>query len=308
MADNETILTSTETAVEETANGTWRESLPDDLKEAGSLKDMPDVGTLAKAYVDAQSYIGRSTRIPTEDASKEVWDDFRGKLTQVKGVGMIPTDESSSEEWSDFYTRMGRPNEPGEYKIDRPEGSEGNADIEMGLMIKAHELGLSNTQVSGLINWMNEGLSAAGSESSNVHEEALSSLKSDWGKAFDTKIKDARAAIATYGGDDLVRELNETGLGNNINLVKAFAEVGKGLGEDGAMNTGGSGNFKTTPAEALEQINQILGNASHPYNDDRHPQHNAEVDRVSRLYQAAYPSSDAETEFSKRLESVMSAG
>jgi hypothetical protein len=299
----ESLLTATEPAPE--PEGNWRDQLPEDLRDAGSLKDIPDVPTLAKAYTDAQSFIGRSVRIPGEDASEDTWTDFRDKLKQVPGIGIIPTSQSSEDDWGHFYNSLGRPEKPEDYNIVRPEGTEPNEEAELGLLQKLHSLGLNNTQASDLVNWMNEGLHDVQEVTQADQQQALDLLHSDWGMAFDTKMKDAKAALTKYGGDDLVQELDTTGLGNNVALIKAFAEIGKGFSENPAMNTGDSNSFRVTPAEAREQINEILGNSAHPYNDGQHPSHASEVDRVSKLYQVAYQSDVPQTEFGARFEAAL---
>lgn len=299
MAESESLLTQETPAPE--PEGNWRDALPDDLRSAGSLKDIPDVSTLAKAYNDAQSFIGRSVRIPGDDANEEVWSDFKDKLTQVPGIGVIPTKESPRDDWSDFYNSMGRPEKADDYNISRPEGAVANPEAETGLLVKAHEIGLNNDQVSHLVNWMNQGLTDIGAQGQESQEEAVSTLQTDWGQAFESKMNDAKNALTTYGGDSLVDELNATGMGNNVALIRAFAEIGKGLSENPAMNLGDQRNAQTTPAEAREQINEIIGNPAHPYNDDSHPNHGTEVNRVSKLYQTVYGTGDEPDLFERKF-------
>jgi len=272
------------------ASGNWRDSLPEDLRESGSLRDIPDVNTLAKAYQDAQSYIGRSIRIPGEDANEDIWSDFNSKLTQVPGIGRIPTENSAPEEWDQFYQSMGRPESADQYRL----GEDGRSpnETESALLDQLHSLGLNNKQASGLVDWMNQGVDENFQNNERAQAEALSQLKTDWGQAFDSKIKDAKAALVTYGGEELTRELEANGLGNNTALIKAFAEIGHGFSEDSSQGVGGKRSMSSTPAEAKIQIDEILGNPAHPYNDINNPAHEAAVDSVQKLYQAAYLSDE----------------
>lgn len=288
---------------ESTSGGTWRESLPEDIREAGALKDIPDVATLAKAHVDAQSFIGRSVRIPGEDAGDDVWSDFRGKLTQVPGVGELPTEDSDDETWGRFYDSMGRPSEPGGYEITRPEGAQGNAEIEAPLFEQFHKLGLSNKQAEGMINWMNEGNTNFEQEQMANEQQATEALKSEWGQAYDTKVGDARRALQHYGGPDLIDEINAMGFGNSPALIKAFAQVGSTLSEDAATNIEGHQQARLTPADAIRQIGEIRANANSAFNDSRHPNHADELNRMQRLYQIAYKTGDddAPDAFEQRL-------
>tara|TARA_Y100000593_G_scaffold181_1_gene394 strand:+ start:150 stop:1076 length:927 start_codon:yes stop_codon:yes gene_type:complete len=294
MAETETtesILTQ-EAPQEDTSSGTWRESLPEDLREAGSLKDIPDIPTLAKAYTDAQSYIGRSIRIPGEDAGEDAWSDFAEKIFEIDGIDFVPTEESSEEEWGEFYNRLGRPEDATGYNIDRAEDTVENPEVEAAILELAHSLGLNNTQASGLINWMNQGSFQAQEQFESSQAESLSSLKDEWGQAFDSKLKDAKAALQIYGDENLVNELNATGLGNNVQLIKAFAEIGKGFAEDPAIDAGGTKSMGMTPTEALAQIQEIQANPAHAYNDDSNPGHQAAIEKMQNLYQAAYVSDE----------------
>jgi hypothetical protein len=296
MAETETtesVLTQ-EAPQESTSGGTWRESLPEDLRESGSLRDIPDIATLAKAYTDAQSYIGGSIRIPGDDASEESWSDFADKIFEIDGIDFVPGEDAEAEEWEDFYDRLGRPQEPSGYQIEREEGTGENPEVEVAVLDLAHSLGLNNQQASGLINWMNRGSGQAEENFQASQAESLSVLKDEWGQAFDNKLQDAKAALHVYGDDDLVNELNATGLGNNVQLIRAFAEIGRGFSEDSAIDAGGNSSMGMTPDEARSQIDEIQGNPAHAYFDDANPGHQAAVERMQGLYQSAYVSDETQ--------------
>ena len=288
---------ATAPVVEPTATGTWRESLPEDLREVGSLKDIPDVATLAKAYNDAQSFIGRSVRIPGEDADADVWSDFKGKLTQVPGIAQVPTDASSEEEWMAFYNSMGRPEAADGYKV----GESSDPDTDSAILEQFHKVGLSNSQATAMMDWMRSGNNQVDEQYTQQREEAVGLLRTEWCDAYDNKITDARNALRTYGGDALIQELDESGMGNSPALIKAFAGVGANLTEVCPMGEGGQRSFTMTPTEALEKISDVLGNAKHPYNDNTHPSHDQEVQRMSTLYQAAYPTDGEPDAFATRF-------
>src|SRR3990170_781823 len=79
----------------------WRTGLPDDLRSHTALADIKDVGGLAKSFVNAQSLIGRSVRIPGEDASAEDREAFYQSLTKVPGVARLP-DGNDEKAWAQF--------------------------------------------------------------------------------------------------------------------------------------------------------------------------------------------------------------
>lgn len=282
------------------SSGNWREGLPENLQDEAVFKDIPDVSTLAKAYQDAQSFIGRSIRIPTDDANEETWTDFRERLKKVPGVGELPTSESDAETWSSFYSKMGRPETPEDYKVQQT--ADGDFEAEKEILSVFHDAGLTNDQAAKIMNWMSDGTERMSQELSDIRGQAINGLRTEWGQAFDTKVNDAKKAISAFGGQELADEITNAGLGDSPLMIKAFAEIGSQLSESVAENIGGQQGFSMTPTAALDQIADIMANASHPYNDETHPNHATELERMSRLYQAAYPSSDKEPDyFEQRL-------
>jgi len=283
----ETTLTS-----ESTTN--WRDALPDDIKESGALQDIKDINTLAKSYVDAQSFIGRSIRIPGDDASDDVKNDFREKLTKVPGVGYIPTSESSEEEWGQFYGTLGRPDTADDYKMPQRDDLAGDPDVDKRLLGEMHKLGLTNNQATGLMGYLNDGQANMQANIAANMESASNTLKEEWGQAYDRKLQEARNALQAYAEPEFVEMLNSTGLGDSPHMIKAFAKIGENLSEDVAKNLGEGAQGGMTPAEAIQQIADIRGNSNHPFNDPSNPSHNHEAERMAQLYQAAYGANDAD--------------
>ena len=82
----------------------FRDSLPEDLRDHASLKDFNDVGSLAKSFVHAQSMIGSD------------------KIN-------LPTDKSTPEQWSQFYKELGRPDSVDGYDVSSARGYRRGNDI-----------------------------------------------------------------------------------------------------------------------------------------------------------------------------------
>ena len=75
------------------AEASWRDSLPDDIKDNASLSKFSDVSTLAKSYINAEQMIGK--------------DKF-----------VVPSQSASEEEWAEVYAKLGRPEAADQYQID----------------------------------------------------------------------------------------------------------------------------------------------------------------------------------------------
>ena len=92
-----------------------------------------------------------------------------------------------------------------------------------------------------------------------------------------------------YGSDELRQVLNDSGLGSNPHIVRAFANIGMTLGSGPQFKEGESaGQFGTTPEMAKEQMAQIRGNPA--YWDNAHPEHKALVAKMARLAEHAHGS------------------
>ena len=139
-----------------------------------------------------------------------------------------------------------------------PEGIE----IDAGLLEKftpiAKDLNLSQDNAQKLINFQSE----VATEMVNAQVKAWEDTQSSWvdnakndeefGKGkFDASIVTARKAMREIGGSDLEKALNETGMGNHPELIRAFYRVGKLIEEDN-ISFGKSGEKKQlTQAERI---------------------------------------------------------
>jgi hypothetical protein len=90
-----------------------------------------------------------------------------------------------------------------------------------------HEAGLSQKQAETVFkNYMQ----FAGEQHTNMmttgqqqREQWVTDVKKEFGKAYDQKIDMAVRAVDTFGGEDMKKWLNETGLGDNPMFIKVFS-------------------------------------------------------------------------------------
>lgn len=86
--------------------------------------------------------------------------------------------------------------------------------------------------------------------------DALAAAQSEWlqaakadkeigGASFDANSLLAKKAMVKFGGESLQTWLQETGLGNHPELIRAFVRIGKAMAED---SIAGKGNGVTTAA------------------------------------------------------------
>lgn len=247
-------------AVTETQTQDWRASLPDDLKQEKSLSSFKDVATLAKSYVHAQKSLG--SRIP------------------------IP-DPTNAEALNEIYTKLGRPESPDKYEIQRVEGLNYNEALESKILEQAHRLGLNHQQASELVNWTAQDHAESVAA---LRESTEQTLKQEWGQAYDKNIALAQRGLRAFADKELLELIDSTGLGNHPAMIRLAHSIGSALGEDSAIGSGGTGNTMT-PADAKSQIGRIMADPNHLYHAQHagKPGHKEAVAEMQRLFQMAHP-------------------
>jgi hypothetical protein len=254
----------------------FAESLPEDIRGEAVFKDIKDLGALAKGYVHAQRLIGADPstvlRLPGADADQAAWD----------GV----------------YAKLGRPEAADKYAfsdVKLPEGLAVDDGLKTGFQKVAHQAGLNMKQADALYQWWNaiqaERFTAAGAQTVQQQTAAIDGLRKEWGQAFDQNVALAQQAVAHYGGDKLRSELEGTGLGNNPELARIFAKLGRNLQEDGLIGKGGTGGGVNSPGEAQQQISALQQDQAFmkSYLSKHDPEHKVAVEKMETLYNQAYP-------------------
>jgi len=252
----------------------WWERLPsEDLKAAPSLQNFKTMEGLAKSYLSAQRMLGNSPH-----------------------AVIVPDDNSTDEERAEFYEKVGRPETPEGYEFKPPEGLEEkglnwNEEMAKGFANKAHELGLSKKQAEGLMDWHSaltlESFQSADEQLAQERQAAESQLKKEWGNAYQANVDLANRIVQKF---DPEQKLIEAGLGNNPELVRLFASIGKAISEDKLI----AEQATHTPAAAMQQVNAIMGDMNHPYHNPEHPGHKDAVAKVAELYEQIHPTPETE--------------
>ncbi len=130
-----------------------------------------------------------------------------------------------------------------------PEGIEADADLMTGFAATAKELGLSQEQAQKLVDLQVK--SAQGQDTSRREsiEQAITKQSEAWvnelkadpelgGEKFNATVATAAKAMQSFGTPELRALLNESGLGNNPELVKLFHRIGASISEDSMVLPG----------------------------------------------------------------------
>lgn len=215
----------------------WRAAIDDPEVRRMAVK-FTSPAELAKSYDHLQRRLGRSVTLPGEDAT--------------------------DDEIADFHGKMGVPDDPGDYQFTVGEGREATAEDAafQGAMAEVlHQAGIGQHQVAAL----NEGWNAYRDQVEGSHEAAAQqasvdaerALRREWGRDYDPNVNFARRAFAQFVGNDAPELILKDGtrLGDHPGIIKAFANIGRQMGEDD-MVTGNQGGGAA--ASAQNRIDEIM--------------------------------------------------
>ena len=258
--------------------GAWVDALPEDMRE------------------EAQTFI----------TNKSI-EDFPGVMKSVLGAQKLsgadkvvgPGEAATEEELNNFYAALGRPDNADGYGVkapdEMPEGFPYSEDLAKAFAGEAHKLGLTPTQANGIFNWYNgnqvDAFTGLQKDNAEAKQNAELALRKEFGKAYDDKIANAKTLIRKYADDDIFKALEESGFGNDPNVIKLIARIAQEFSED-RLKGEGTGVFgHMSPEEAQAEIQKLNAEKefSDAYMNKKNAGHAGAVARMESLYKLAYP-------------------
>ena len=242
--------------------------------------------------VDFQSLIPQEYREEKSLQNFNKMDDFvKSYLHSQKLVGLdkiaIPNKHATDEDWKEVYKKLGSPETAEAYKYSLPEDHQVPEDTLKSFSEEAVKLGLLPNQADGIMKYYNEVINQGYNDQNIKAEEARKiseqELRQEFGPTFDNRITGAKnLATATLGADFLNNTMLADGskLGDNIEIVKAFANLSEKLSEDDIVK-GDTPEYMTTN-EITKQIASLQQKGS-AYWDKKHPAHAIAVEEVASL-------------------------
>jgi len=260
----------------------WRDNLPDDLKDHASLKDVKDVGGLAKQFVDTLSAQGQMIRIPGPDAGDDALKAFHTKLSD-KVPGLIPTpDMDNEDQMNALFKTMGRPEDATGYE--HPEGVDPTQYAEFASL--AHGLGLTKSQYNKMVAAVHEFGTKKQDAASEAFSAAQRALKQEWGIVYEDNLQ---LVDAVMKGTNAPKEMLELAADGKLpaEATKWLYNIGQQLGTEGINFTKDETTTRLAPAEAKARADEIMNDRTGPYWDSSHPQNKEYIQRVVDLRRAA---------------------
>ena len=238
--------------------------IPEEYKEEKSLQNFSNMNDFVKSYLHSQKLVGVD-KIP------------------------VPTKHATDDDWNAVYEKLGRPKTAGDYQYNLGEGSKVDENTIKAFSEEAHKLGLLPQQAEGILKYYNKVGEAADASNEARAEtfrlESETELRKEYGPAYDLKISAAKNLASNTLGSDFLRNtiLNDgSRLGDNPNVVRAFANLADKLSEDTIVQ--GDTPSAMTIKEIDNEIQQLTSEGS-PYWNKTHINHKKAVEEVQQLYQ-----------------------
>jgi len=254
----------------------WKEAIAEDLRGDPSLKHINDFQSLVKSYVHSQKMMG-------------------------KGKVVLPDAKTATEQdWKEFYYQVGLPREVQDYKLDLKKDYEFNEDFIAKVRQTAHEAGILPQQLNKLLNWYGEtnksAIAEMDAEFKKGLEEKVNALKQEWGPSFEDNVRVAQRAARYFANqakvEDVFSWLDNTGMGNDPVMIKLLAFMGNMVKDDAIAGEEFVPQVRTKDAVQSE-INSIMSDKNHPYNNAHHPGHKKAVEDMARMFEELYPAPKA---------------
>lgn len=218
---------------------------------------------------------------------------------QLSTAIVIPGEDASDEDRAEYRTKLGVPEGADKYVYKAPEDlAEDIAkmipDDEMAaIRATAHDLGLTQAQLSGLMDWRYEQLTAAVEAQvatlKAAHDTATADMKREWAADYDQNVALGKRAMREFGSDGLDKFLTETviagvRLGDHPEIVRLAATVGRRMMEAQVHMEHGSDERKTLE-EQREQLTKDMHDARAAGDNDKARRLDAERSEVTnQLY------------------------
>lgn len=163
--------------------------------------------------------------------------DTSAETAETKPAETVETQATTETKPAETTTEAEKPQgAPEKYEFNAPEGQQFDEANLTAFSEAAREANLSQEAAQKMLDKIAPAINARAMEqieaARNGWIEATKSDKEFGGDKLDENLGVAKAALKQFGSDDLVKLLNETGLGNHPEVIRAFIKVGKAMSQD----------------------------------------------------------------------------
>lgn len=198
----------------------WTTDLPDDLKSNPKINEFKSKADLAKSYLNLQSLVGNSVRVP---------------------------DPSDAEATRKVLERLGTPKDPAEYEVD------GDDPTSKSMRDAFHAAGLTKSQAKTLYGLDKAARSQAQKEYEATLETRRNELKSEWGDKFAANEEKANRALQAMKGTEIEQAYNLLEKSDPKIAKKLVVKIGE-MKMENSTNKGGDGGGEPNLKEEYDKL------------------------------------------------------
>jgi hypothetical protein len=250
-------------ATTSTTQSTWKDSISEEFRKDPNIEKFTEIDALAKSYINATRMIGQDKLV-------------------------IPTNNSTEDQWNEVYNKLGRPESADKYTLDaKSEVISLDDNAVKQFAETSHKLGLNNKQAQGLLEFYKTNMEGTAQQAKvdaeTAQAQAEQQLRSEWGREFETKVKQASSlAKANMNPEILDMTLsNGARLGDHPEIIKGFAKIAGMMSEDKIVST--ESESVQSNQSIQDEIDTIINDKASPYWNKSHPNHDKQVQQVYTL-------------------------
>jgi hypothetical protein len=268
----------------------------------GNPPQAPQLNAAQQALADAQE----SNEIP-EWVPEKFWDKTT-KAPKTEELGRsyknlekllgrekvpVPTSDDDEEGWQRWYAAMGRPEAPDKYEFKRPDLPTDlpyDEDSEKAFREWAHINGLNKKQANNLydayVKTQVERHASWHTGQQQSKAKIVADLQREYGNQYEGKVNLAKTAIRQYADPDFLHYLDESGMGNDPRMIRAWIKVGEKM--TGETKLKGAPVQEVVPADLERAISDFRGKFKEALFNKDHPDHDIRVKDYNKLFEARY--------------------
>lgn len=261
----------------------WREAIPAEYRDAPALKDVKDIGSLAKQFVDQTRYLGNAIRIPGEDAGATGRAEFLQKIQRHAPELIRRPDLSDEQAAAEFWEMAGVPKDPAGYDIE--EGLTVPEDRLERARAVAKKLGITKRAFNQFMKDQIAAEAAQAEETQRLAAEDFKGLSQEWGAATEARIADVKKFAEVMQLPESFRSaLAEGKVGSDwMKAIHGIIQQFGGLGEGKQVAFQPGGAIPDSPDEIQAKIREIERHEG--FRKMNHPDHRRLIEKRVQLFE-----------------------
>jgi hypothetical protein len=179
--------------------------------------------------------------------------------------GAIPGEKASADEMATFRKAIGVPEKPEDYKLEKvklPNDEELDPGWDKNLRALAHKINISQGQLAELHKWYFADLAEAMRFVKTSTQEAHAILRKELGADYEVAMTCKTRAVNKFLSEAAATRFEKTGLGNDPEIIKMFAAIGKAMGDH--VFAEGTRGEKPETSEVGHRTDQQLAEILYP--------------------------------------------